>query len=121
MWIFDWFRRTREAFCAVRLHGRGHADAGGICRRPIGLAELTATAQGCISLWENGFTLAASAAWRCSSTQHGPDRPIAGGARRERMADHARLVPCSQWDLRTRYAVPVAYRISIPEAGGGKR
>jgi phage portal protein BeeE len=28
-------------------------------------------------------------------------------------------VPCSDWDLSTRNAVPVAYRVSIPEAGGG--
>jgi len=30
-----------------------------------------------------------------------------------------RLIPCSDWDLRTKFADPVAYRISIPEAGGG--
>jgi phage portal protein BeeE len=30
-----------------------------------------------------------------------------------------RLVPCSDWDLRTRDGVPNAYRVSISEAGGG--
>jgi phage portal protein BeeE len=29
------------------------------------------------------------------------------------------LVPCSDWDLRTRNAAPSAYRVSVPEAGGG--
>lgn len=28
-------------------------------------------------------------------------------------------MPCSDWDLRTRYGKPTAYRVSIPEAGGG--
>lgn len=31
-----------------------------------------------------------------------------------------RLVPCSDWDLRTRDGVPSAYRVSISEAGGGR-
>ena len=30
-----------------------------------------------------------------------------------------RLVPSSDWELRTRDGVPVAYRVSISEAGGG--
>src|SRR5258707_3614893 len=29
------------------------------------------------------------------------------------------LIPCSDWDLRTRFGQPTAYRLSIPEAGGG--
>lgn len=30
------------------------------------------------------------------------------------------LIPASDWDLRTRDAEPVTYRLSIPEAGGGR-
>jgi hypothetical protein len=29
------------------------------------------------------------------------------------------LVPCSDWDLRTRDGQPIAYRVSVSEAGGG--
>ena len=86
-----------------------------------GVAELTATAQGCVSLWENGFALA---------TVKG-----AGGLDRRTMALVGRslalrgeavflikgdgLVPCADWDLRTRDGRPTAYRVSISEAGGG--
>ncbi len=31
-----------------------------------------------------------------------------------------RLVPVSDWDLRTRDGEPSAYRLSIPEVGGGR-
>ena len=30
------------------------------------------------------------------------------------------LVPCSDWDLTTRFTVPTAYRVSIPDTGGGR-
>ncbi len=30
------------------------------------------------------------------------------------------LIPCSDWDLRTRDGIPTAYRVSISEAGGGR-
>ena len=31
-----------------------------------------------------------------------------------------RLVPASDWDLSTQYGKPKAYRLSVPEAGGGQ-
>ncbi|WP_299953549.1 hypothetical protein [uncultured Roseobacter sp.] len=30
------------------------------------------------------------------------------------------LLPCSDWDLTTRYTKPTAYRVGIPDTGGGK-
>jgi phage portal protein BeeE len=86
-----------------------------------GFAELTATAQSCISLWENGFTLA---------DVEGTDllecdvmallgRSLAVRGESVWLIGEDRLIPCSDWDLRTKFADPVAYRISIPEVGGG--
>jgi hypothetical protein len=86
-----------------------------------GFGELTATAQSCISLWENGLTLA---------DVEGTDllerdvlamigRSLAVRGESVWLIAENRLIPCSDWDLRTRFAEPVAYRISIPEAGGG--
>lgn len=87
-----------------------------------GLGELTATVQACVSLWEAGF-----AAARVEGTDL---------LDRARMAQLARslalrgesvfliaddmLVPASDWDLSTRNGRPRAYRLSIPEAGGGR-
>lgn len=85
-----------------------------------GIAELTATAQSCIGLWEAGFAIA--------------DVTGTDLLNRSTMAMLARslalrgegvflirdgLVPCSDWDLRTRNGKPSAYRVSISEAGGG--
>jgi hypothetical protein len=86
-----------------------------------GIAELTATAQSCVSLWENGFTLA-----DVNGTDMLDRRTLALIARSLALRGEAvflidgdALVPCSDWDLRTRNGRPTAYRVSIPEAGGG--
>lgn len=85
-----------------------------------GIAELTATAQSCISLWENGFALA-----DVTGTDLLDRRTLALIGRALALRGESvflirdRLVPCSDWDLRTRYGKPTAYRVSISEAGGG--
>jgi phage portal protein BeeE len=86
-----------------------------------GIAELTGTAQSCISLWEGGLALA---------DVNGTDvldrrtmamiaRSLALRGEAVMVIDDAGLIPCSDWDLRTRNGKPVAYRVSISEAGGG--
>lgn len=86
-----------------------------------GVAELTACAQSCISLWENGFAIA-----DVDGTDLLNRRTMALLARGLALRGEAvfliredGLVPCSDWDLRTRDGVPSAYRLSISEAGGG--
>lgn len=85
-----------------------------------GVAELTATAQSCVSLWENGFALA-----DVSGTDMLDRRAMALLARSLALRGEAvflirdRLVPCSDWDIATRHGIPRAYRVSISEAGGG--
>lgn len=86
-----------------------------------GIAELTATDQSCISLWENGFAIA--------DVQGAPmlnRRTMALLARSLGLRGEAvflmrgdALVPCSDWDVRTRNGMPGAYRVSVSEAGGG--
>jgi hypothetical protein len=86
-----------------------------------GIAELSATAQSCVSLWENGFTLAQVAGTdmldRRTLALIGRSLALRGEA--VFLIDGDALVPCSDWDLRTRNGRPTAYRVSIPEAGGG--
>lgn len=87
-----------------------------------GLAELTATAQSCVSLWEGAFALA-----DVSGTDMIDRRSLALIGRSVALRGEAvfviretGLVPCSDWDLRTRDGKPTAYRVSISEAGGGR-
>ena len=86
-----------------------------------GIAELTATAQSCVSLWENGFTLAAVDGTemlnRATLALIGRSLALRGEA--VFLIDGDVLTPCSDWDLRTRNGRPTAYRIGISEAGGG--
>lgn len=86
-----------------------------------GVAELTATAQSCISLWEGCFALA-----DVDGTDLLDRRSLALMARSVALRGEALfvirdtgLVPCSDWDLSTRDGVPRAYRVSVSEAGGG--
>lgn len=86
-----------------------------------GIAELTATAQSCVSLWEGAFALA-----DVSGTDLLDRRSLALIARSVALRGEALflirdtgLVPCADWDLSTRDGIPRAYRVSISEAGGG--
>lgn len=86
-----------------------------------GIAELTATAQSCVSLWEGGMAMA-----DVTGTNMLDRRSLALIGRSAALRGEAvflirddGLIPCSDWDLSTRNGKPVAYRVSISEAGGG--
>lgn len=125
MKLFDWFSRAPKiekrsamsGFTAEIISARD-AYIGG--RR--GIAELTATAQTCVSLWENGFCIAdvQGAPLLNRSTMALIGRSLALRGESVFLIDDDQLIPCSDWDLRTRNGKPVAYRLSISEAGGGR-
>lgn len=85
-----------------------------------GIGELTATAQGCVSLWENAFTMA--------DVQGAPllgPRAMALIGRSLALRGEAvflirdRLLAAHDWTVTTRDGFPTAYRLSISDAGGG--
>ena len=87
-----------------------------------GTAELTATVQSCISLWEGGLSLA-----DVTGTDLLTRRNLALAARALALRGEAvfvieetGLVPCSDWDMTTRFTLPTAYRVGIPDTGGGR-
>lgn len=86
-----------------------------------GVAELTGTVQGCVSLWEGGLSLA-----DVEGTDLLTPRNLALAARALALRGEAvfvirddGLLPCSDWDLTTRFSKPTAYRVGIPDTGGG--
>lgn len=87
-----------------------------------GIAELTATAQSCVSLWEGGFALAdvdgATLLDRRSLALIGRSLALRGEA--VFLIRESGLVPAADWDLSTRDGRPRSYRVSISEAGGGR-
>lgn len=87
-----------------------------------GLGELTATVQACVSLWEGALS---------SADVEGTDlltrRVLAMTARALALRGECvwlirdeGLIPCVDWDLKTRHGRPTAYRVSVAEAGGAE-
>ncbi len=87
-----------------------------------GVAELTATAQSCVSLWEHGFSIAAvdGAPLLTPRALAMIGRAVALRGDAVFLIDDDRLIPAFDWDLSTRSGTPSAYRLSIPEAGGAR-
>lgn len=87
-----------------------------------GVAELTATVQGAVSLWEGALAASDVTGTDMMSRRH---MALAGRAlalRGEALfyIGDDRLIPASDWDITTRDGVPRAYRLSLPEVGGGR-
>lgn len=126
MGILDLFKRRAEPV-ETRSSGSGFTAEIMAARESYisgrrGIGELTATAQGCVSLWEGGLGLA-----DVSGTDLLDRRSLALAARSLALRGEAvflirdaGLVPCSDWDVKTRDGRPTAYRVSVPEAGGGR-
>jgi len=121
-WIKDRLRPVEERSSGAGYTAQVMAARDSYISGQRGVAELTATVQSCVSLWEGGFAMA--------------DVTGTGLLTRQTMARIARsaalrgeavyligdegLVPVTDWDLTTRLGRPRAYRLSLPEAGGGR-
>lgn len=123
-WRWPWRRRepterrsSGSGFTAEIMAARESYIAG---RR--GLGELTGTVQACIGLWEGGLGLAdvegTDALTRRILTLTARSAALRGEALF--LIGDRGLIPASDWDVSTREGEPVAYRLSISEAGGGR-
>lgn len=113
--------------CETRASGAGYTAALMAAREAwisggSGLAELTAAVQASVSLWEAGLSLA-----DVTGTDLLDRRSMALCARSLALRGEClflirddRLVPCTDWDISTRYGQPRAYRVGLPEIGGGR-
>ncbi|WP_299677448.1 phage portal protein [uncultured Roseobacter sp.] len=87
-----------------------------------GVAELTATVQSCVSLWEGGFAMAdvSGTDLLTRQTMAMIARAVALNGEAVYLITDMGLVPATDWDVTTRSGRPSAYRLSLPEAGGGR-
>lgn len=87
-----------------------------------GVAELTATVQSCVSLWEGGFAMAdvTGTDFLTRQTMGIIARSVALGGEAVFLITDLGLVPATDWDVTTRDGKPRAYRLSIPETGGAR-
>ena len=128
MGFMDLFRRSQSqvatqetravamGYTSDLIAARAEWLAGG-----SGVGELTATVQGCVSLWEGAFALA-----DVDGTTLLTRRNMALFARMLALRGETvfvirgdRLLPVTDWDIKTRQGIPSAYRVSISEVGGG--
>jgi len=124
--MFGWFKRQAVPEIEARSSGAGYTAQLVSARQSYiggvsGLAELTAAVQSSVSLWEGGFSLADVRGTDLLSRQS-----MALTARGLALRGEAvflirdRLIPATDWDMTTRDGVPRAYRLRIPEVGGGR-
>jgi hypothetical protein len=87
-----------------------------------GVAELTATVQTCVSLWEGGFTAADCSIPALLTRRHMALIARAMALRGECVLwiDGDKIVPAFEWSVTTRGGDPRAYRLGIPESGGAR-
>lgn len=85
-----------------------------------GVAEMTAAAQSCISLWEGGLSLADVSGTDLlpASTLALVGRSLALRGEFVALLRGQRLQVAAEWDVKTRDGFPVAYRLSIADSGG---
>ena len=110
-------RAAASGFTAEIIAARESYVSG---RRGIG--ELTATAQAAVSMWEGGLSLA-----DVTGTDLLDRRTLALAARSMALRGEALFlirdagaIPAADWDLTTKDGKPVAYRVQVSEAGGGR-
>ncbi len=86
-----------------------------------GLGELTAAVQTSVSLWESGLSLADVTGTDLLNRQAMAITARALALRGECLfLIRDRLIPATDWDISTRYGFPRAYRVGLPEIGGGR-
>jgi hypothetical protein len=126
--MWGWLKwRQAPAAPEKRASGTGYTAAVMAARESYiagagGLAELTGTAQACVSLWEGAFTLAdvtgTDLLTRGRMAMIGRGLALRGEV--AMLITGGGLVPFSDWDLSTRDGIPRAYRGTINDAGGGR-
>lgn len=126
MGIIDLFRRAAPA---VEKRSAGSGFTAEVMRfreayisGRTGLGELTGTVSSCVALWQNGLSIGevSGADMLDRRTLAMIGRSLALRGEFVALIDGDTLVPASDWDVRTRNSKPVAYRLSVPEAGGGR-
>lgn len=126
MGFMDLFRRKAETVEA-RATGSGFTAEIMAARESYisgtrGLGELTSTVQSCVGLWEGALAIADVQGTSLLTRHHMAlcARSLALRGEAVFLIREEGLIPCSDWDVSTRDGVPRAYRVSLPDVGGGR-
>ncbi|MCC5984320.1 MAG: phage portal protein [Rhodobacteraceae bacterium] len=126
MGILDLFRRAKPDPPETRSSGAGYTAQLIQARNAwitgaSGAAELTATVQSCVSLWEGAFAMADCSARDLLTRRHMAliGRALALRGEAVLWIDGSTLRPAFDWEVTTRGGEPRAYRLGIADTGGG--
>jgi len=114
--MFGWFQKRARSLSTDYTFGLYRN------RHVRGNAELTATVQACVSMWERCLAQADVT----GTDQITPEilgmvgRSLALQGESVWLMAEDRIIPCSDWDLSSLAARPNAYRITIPTVIGGE-
>lgn len=117
-WPFTKRIEKREAnFTALAMSWRAAQLTG-----TAGIADLSATVQTCVSLWESGFTTAEVAGTDLLTPQTLAltARSLALTGEALWFVDGGELVAVSDYDVSTANGRPTAYRLTVPDVLGGR-
>lgn len=110
--------RSAEGFTALSMLARADAITG-----RAGAAELTATVQGCIALWENGLSLAdvdGGAGLLTPRALALIARSLALRGEYVALIGDGALIPASGWTVSAQDGAARAYRLELPGSSGGR-
>jgi len=118
----NWFRPIETRSSGTGYTAQVIAARDSYISGRSGVAELTATVQSCVSLWEGGFAMADVTGTDLLTRQDMAMIARAAALKGDAvfLIDGAGLVPATDWELTTRNGRPRAYRLSLAEAGGNR-
>ncbi len=127
MWPFKTKTNSKAEAVETRASGTGYTAAIMAARQSYitgasDLAELTSAAQAAVSLWSGVLASAdvSGTDMLDRATMALLGRSLALRGEFVGIIDGGGIVPAVDWDVSTRNGRPVAYRVGIPEAGGGR-
>lgn len=113
-WPFKRRETRSQSYTTMLMDARADMLARG------DVSELSATVQGCLSLWEQGLSIAQSNNPLLTPAMLAlTARSLGLRGESVWVIDDDRLVPVDLFDITTRGSVPRAYRVTIPDVGGG--
>lgn len=121
-WLIDKIRPMEVRSSGATYTGQVMASRNALVSGRAGVAELTASVQACVSLWEGGFAAAdvsgTSLLKREDMALFGRSLALRGEALF--LLGDAGVVPAAEWDVTTRMGKAKAYRVLIPDTAGGR-
>lgn len=122
MGLFDRFKREKRSAGSGNYTAQMLVARNAVITGRQGVAELSATVQSCIGMWEAGLSQAAvqGAPELKPATLAIIGRQLATTGDAVFLITEDGLRPANGWDVKTKQGQPTAYRLELPDMGGSQ-